>query len=123
MVSQDVVMLNDTLAEWVAANADRFAWIGSVPLTDAAAAAGELERTVALGACGDDDSKGCPKGPQAPARRPQAPGRNAARAKAHQVAYRRSQTACDDQAEGRQTAEFSRREATEHKIMEAAMAK
>jgi aminocarboxymuconate-semialdehyde decarboxylase len=44
--------LNDTLAAWCADNADRFAWIGSVPLIDAAAAAQELERAVGLGACG-----------------------------------------------------------------------
>jgi aminocarboxymuconate-semialdehyde decarboxylase len=45
-------MLNDTLAAWCADNADRFAWIGSVPLIHAAAAAAELERISALGACG-----------------------------------------------------------------------
>jgi aminocarboxymuconate-semialdehyde decarboxylase len=45
-------MLNDTLAEWCADNADRFAWIGSVPLTDAQAAAAELERVTGIGACG-----------------------------------------------------------------------
>jgi aminocarboxymuconate-semialdehyde decarboxylase len=45
-------MLNDTLAAWCADNADRFAWIGSVPLIDADAAAAELERVAALGACG-----------------------------------------------------------------------
>jgi len=44
--------LNDTLAAWCADNADRFAWIGSVPLIDAEAAAQELERAVGLGACG-----------------------------------------------------------------------
>ncbi len=45
-------MLNDTLAEWCSGNSDRFAWIGSVPLVDAKAAATELARAVALGACG-----------------------------------------------------------------------
>lgn len=45
-------ILNDTLAEWCAANADRFAWICSVPLTRAQAAADELERAAGLGACG-----------------------------------------------------------------------
>ena len=45
-------MLNDTLAEWCADNAARFAWIGSVPLTDAHAAAAELERVMGIGACG-----------------------------------------------------------------------
>ena len=45
-------MLNDTLAEWCAANSDRFAWICSVPLIDAHAAAEELERAAGLGACG-----------------------------------------------------------------------
>jgi aminocarboxymuconate-semialdehyde decarboxylase len=45
-------MLNDTLAAWCADNADRFAWIGSVPLIDAEAAARELERATGLGACG-----------------------------------------------------------------------
>jgi aminocarboxymuconate-semialdehyde decarboxylase len=45
-------MLNDTLAAWCADNSDRFAWIGSVPLVDADAAAAELERAGALGACG-----------------------------------------------------------------------
>ncbi|MEA2955477.1 MAG: aminocarboxymuconate-semialdehyde decarboxylase, partial [Alphaproteobacteria bacterium] len=37
-------MLNDTLAAWCTDNADRFAWIGSVPLTQPEAAARELER-------------------------------------------------------------------------------
>ena len=32
-------MLNDTLAEWTADNAQKFSWISSVPLTDAEAAA------------------------------------------------------------------------------------
>src|SRR5262249_32072084 len=45
-------MLNDTLAAWHADNAERFAWIGSVPLVQAEAAAAELERAVGLGACG-----------------------------------------------------------------------
>jgi aminocarboxymuconate-semialdehyde decarboxylase len=45
-------MLNDTLAAWCADNADRFAWIGSVPLIDAEAAARELERARGLGGCG-----------------------------------------------------------------------
>jgi aminocarboxymuconate-semialdehyde decarboxylase len=45
-------MLNDTLAEWVADNSKRFSWISSVPLTDAEAAAAELERSVKAGAIG-----------------------------------------------------------------------
>jgi aminocarboxymuconate-semialdehyde decarboxylase len=45
-------MLNDTLAAWCADNSDRFAWIGSVPLIDADAAATELEHAGTLGACG-----------------------------------------------------------------------
>jgi len=45
-------MLNDTLAEWTADNTERFDWISSVPLTDAEAAAAELERSLTLGACG-----------------------------------------------------------------------
>jgi aminocarboxymuconate-semialdehyde decarboxylase len=45
-------MLNDTLAAWCGDNAERFAWIGSVPLTDAEAAAEEMERAGSLGACG-----------------------------------------------------------------------
>jgi aminocarboxymuconate-semialdehyde decarboxylase len=45
-------MLNDTLAEWCADNARRFAWIGSVPLVDPEAAAAELERIAGLGGCG-----------------------------------------------------------------------
>ena len=45
-------MLNDTLAEWCADNADRFAWIASVPLTRPQAAADELERAAGIGACG-----------------------------------------------------------------------
>jgi aminocarboxymuconate-semialdehyde decarboxylase len=44
--------LNDTLAEWCADHAARFAWICSVPLIDATAAAAELERAIGLGACG-----------------------------------------------------------------------
>ena len=45
-------MLNDTLAEWGSENSERFAWIGSVPLVNAEAAATELARAVKLGACG-----------------------------------------------------------------------
>jgi aminocarboxymuconate-semialdehyde decarboxylase len=45
-------MLNDTLAEWAADNTGRFSWISSVPLTDAEAAAAELERTMNAGAVG-----------------------------------------------------------------------
>jgi aminocarboxymuconate-semialdehyde decarboxylase len=45
-------MLNDTLAEWTADNARRFSWMSSVPLTDAQAAAQELERSTAAGAVG-----------------------------------------------------------------------
>jgi aminocarboxymuconate-semialdehyde decarboxylase len=45
-------MLNDTLAEWCDDKADRFAWIGSVPLTQAEAAAQELERIADIGGCG-----------------------------------------------------------------------
>jgi aminocarboxymuconate-semialdehyde decarboxylase len=45
-------ILNDTLAEWCAAQRDRFAWMASVPLVDAAAAASELQRAAGLGACG-----------------------------------------------------------------------
>jgi aminocarboxymuconate-semialdehyde decarboxylase len=45
-------MLNDTLAEWCGDNAKRFAWIGSVPLAQPAAAAQELDRVVAIGGCG-----------------------------------------------------------------------
>jgi aminocarboxymuconate-semialdehyde decarboxylase len=45
-------MLNDTLAEWCAGNAQRFAWIASVPLVQPIAAAQELERAAGLGACG-----------------------------------------------------------------------
>jgi aminocarboxymuconate-semialdehyde decarboxylase len=45
-------MLNDTLAEWTADNAQRFSWICSVPLTDALAAAQEFERSAGNGAIG-----------------------------------------------------------------------
>jgi aminocarboxymuconate-semialdehyde decarboxylase len=45
-------MLNDTLAEWCDDNKHRFAWIGSVPLTQAEAAAKEFERIVGMGGCG-----------------------------------------------------------------------
>jgi aminocarboxymuconate-semialdehyde decarboxylase len=45
-------VLNDTLAEWCEDNKDRFAWIGSVPLTQAEAAAQELECIVGMGGCG-----------------------------------------------------------------------
>ena len=45
-------MLNDTLAEWAADNARRFAWIGSVPLVQAEAAADELDRIASMGGCG-----------------------------------------------------------------------
>jgi aminocarboxymuconate-semialdehyde decarboxylase len=45
-------MLNDTLAEWCADNAKRFAWIGSVPLVQPEAAAQELERIASIGGCG-----------------------------------------------------------------------
>jgi aminocarboxymuconate-semialdehyde decarboxylase len=45
-------MLNDTLAEWCAGHLGRFAWIASVPLVDAQAAARELERAAGIGACG-----------------------------------------------------------------------
>jgi aminocarboxymuconate-semialdehyde decarboxylase len=43
-------ILNDTLAEWCAENARRFAFIASVPLPNADDAAAELNRAVALGA-------------------------------------------------------------------------
>lgn len=43
-------MLNDTLAEWCAAHADRFSFVASVPLMDADDAAVELDRAAALGA-------------------------------------------------------------------------
>jgi len=45
-------MLNDTLAEWCAENQKRFAWIGSVALIDAEAAARELDRIAGMGTCG-----------------------------------------------------------------------
>jgi aminocarboxymuconate-semialdehyde decarboxylase len=45
-------MLNDTLAEWCNENSKRFAWIGSVPLVDAEAAAREMERVMSIGGCG-----------------------------------------------------------------------
>ena len=45
-------MLNDTLAAWCADNSDRFAWIASVPLIRAEAAAEEAERSASLGAIG-----------------------------------------------------------------------
>jgi aminocarboxymuconate-semialdehyde decarboxylase len=45
-------LLNDTLAEWCADNENRFAWIASVPLTDAEAAARELERAAGMRAVG-----------------------------------------------------------------------
>jgi aminocarboxymuconate-semialdehyde decarboxylase len=49
-------MLNDTLAEWCGDNADRFAWLASVPMPSSGkggqAAAAELERAASLGACG-----------------------------------------------------------------------
>lgn len=43
-------LLNDSLAEWCDANADRFSYVGSVPLPNAADAAAELDRIVGLGA-------------------------------------------------------------------------
>lgn len=45
-------ILNDSLAELSAARPERFSWMASAPLTDAAAAARELERCVAHGAVG-----------------------------------------------------------------------
>jgi aminocarboxymuconate-semialdehyde decarboxylase len=45
-------MLNDTLAAWCADHADRFAWLGSVPLIEANAAADELDRIAGMGAVG-----------------------------------------------------------------------
>lgn len=42
-------MLNDTLAEWCADNADRFSWVASVPLTDETSAAEEIARAADLG--------------------------------------------------------------------------
>ncbi|WP_441278101.1 amidohydrolase family protein [Tardiphaga sp. 172_B4_N1_3] len=43
-------MLNDTLGEWCHTNNDRFSFVASVPLVDAADAAAELDRAVDLGA-------------------------------------------------------------------------
>lgn len=43
-------MLNDTLAEWCGDNSDRFSFVASVPLVDAADAMAELDRAVSLGA-------------------------------------------------------------------------
>src|ERR1700744_1219557 len=45
-------MLHDPLAGWAADNSPRCSWISSVPLTDADAAAAELERTANAGAVG-----------------------------------------------------------------------
>src|SRR5262245_63883358 len=45
-------MLNDTLAEWCDGNKSRFAWIGSVPLARAEAAAQELDRIAGMGGGG-----------------------------------------------------------------------
>ena len=45
-------LLNDTLAAWCADNDDRFAWIASVPLNQAAAAAQELDRAGGMRAVG-----------------------------------------------------------------------
>ncbi len=45
-------MLNDTLADWCADNADTFSWIASVPMPGAESAAAELERAVRHGAIG-----------------------------------------------------------------------
>ena len=45
-------ILNDSLAELSAARPERFSWMASAPLTDAAAAARELERCVGNGAAG-----------------------------------------------------------------------
>jgi aminocarboxymuconate-semialdehyde decarboxylase len=42
-------MLNTTLAEWCDDNSDRFSFVASVPLVDAADAAVELDRAVSLG--------------------------------------------------------------------------
>lgn len=46
------VVMNDCLARLCAARAERFWWMASVPLQDAALAAGELERSMAAGALG-----------------------------------------------------------------------
>jgi aminocarboxymuconate-semialdehyde decarboxylase len=43
-------LLNGTLAEWCADNADRFSWVASVPLFDERSAAEELARAANLGA-------------------------------------------------------------------------
>lgn len=43
-------MLNDTLAEWCNDNSDRFSFVASVPLVDAADAVAELDRALSLGA-------------------------------------------------------------------------
>jgi aminocarboxymuconate-semialdehyde decarboxylase len=45
-------LLNDTLAAWCDENSERFAWIASVPLTDADAAARELDRAAGMKAVG-----------------------------------------------------------------------
>lgn len=45
-------VLNDTLGAWCAENAKRFSWLASVPMPDAADAAAELDRAMALGAVG-----------------------------------------------------------------------
>jgi len=45
-------LLNDTLAGWCDANSDRFGFVASVPLPNAASAAAELTRAIALGAKG-----------------------------------------------------------------------
>ncbi len=45
-------ILNDSLAELSAARPERFSWMASAPLTDAAAAAREIERCAAHGAVG-----------------------------------------------------------------------
>ncbi len=46
------VVMNDCLARLCAAHAERFWWMASVPLQDAAMAAGEVERSMAAGALG-----------------------------------------------------------------------
>lgn len=43
-------LLNDSMAEWCASNSDRFSWMASGALPDAASAARELERSVQNGA-------------------------------------------------------------------------
>lgn len=45
-------VLNDTLGAWCDANRDCFSFVASVPLTNAADAAAELERALGLGAVG-----------------------------------------------------------------------